>query len=153
MIVTKQGDVPQKALFEAIVSSLKKDYYESTKKILEDSDIKTGLTYIKSFGAKNQHQVRITLEHFEAPSVYGVTFSSNRGKQHISYLLEEKAPQTTLITYQQENEITDVFQKANQFLMEKILKKSLERQIDAQLTGMIKYVKENNQEIENELTL
>ncbi|MBJ8325302.1 DUF3284 domain-containing protein [Streptococcus pacificus] len=149
MIVKKQGDVSQKALFEAIVASLKKDYYESTKTVLVDSDIKVGLSYIKTFGSKNQHQVRITLDRFESPNVYGVIFSSNRGKQHISYFLEETSPQSTLITYQQENEINDIFQKANQFLMEKILKKSLERQINAQLSGMIKYVKENNQLVDH----
>lgn len=137
---SKSCSLPATAIFQAITKSLLDDYTQNTKEELREEDLKPGLSYIKYFGSKNQHSTKVTLESFNPPNLYTAVFSTNRGKQRISYRLEALSDTETTIYYSQEVEQTSFYQKANDFLLGLLFKKGLERKIDAQLTALVNYV-------------
>lgn len=142
MKMTKVGQVPIEQLFATIRQSLKDDYQQNVGIPLPDQDIKEGLTYVKTFGEKGQHSVKVLVEEFTAPYTYAVCFSSNRGKEHIRYDLQDLGDQQTQIDYSYQMEAGDVFVKGNYFLMEKLFSRSLKRQTEAQLDALIRYTLE-----------
>ncbi|MEQ9809305.1 DUF3284 domain-containing protein [Streptococcus jiangjianxini] len=141
MEITKTADVSITALFQVVTDSLKKDYHDNTLKKLADEAIVTGLNYIKTFGSSQQHQIKVVVESFDAPNQYVVSFHSNRGKQTISYHFKELEANKTLITYVQDLQASDIFQKGNRFLMNTVFKKSIEKQTQAQLDALIMHAK------------
>lgn len=142
MKIKKIGQVPIEQLFAAIGRSLKEDYQQNTGRPLLDQDIQEGLTYVKTFGDKGEHSVKVRVEEFLAPYRYAVCFHSNRGKEHICYDLHALGGNQTEIEYSYEMEAADLFMRGNYFLMEKVFSKSLKRQTDAQLEALIRYSKE-----------
>ncbi|HEM6453245.1 DUF3284 domain-containing protein [Streptococcus suis] len=138
MKIKKIGQVPIEQLFAAIGRSLKEDYQQNTGRPLLDQDIQEGLTYVKTFGDKGEHSVKVRVEEFLAPYRYAVCFHSNRGKEHVRYQLEDLGNDQTNIEYSYEMEAGDIFVKGNQFLMEKIFSKSIKRQTNAQLEALIR---------------
>lgn len=141
MIIRKAVDVSNKQLFQAITSSLMDDYHQNTLSQLHLDQLQEGLSYIKYFGKNKQNNVRVTVTAFESPKVYAASFSSNRGLKKLSYQLEDLGNGKTDIIYEFEMISDDVFQKANRFLMQFLLKKSLIRQTEAQLQALVNYAK------------
>ncbi|WP_242257807.1 DUF3284 domain-containing protein [Streptococcus thoraltensis] len=141
MEITKTADVSIKALFQVVTESLKRDYQENTLKKLKKEDIIPGLNYIKTFGSSKQNQIKVIVERFEIPNQYDVSFCSNRGKQTISYHFQELEANKTLITYVQNLQASDIFQKGNHFLMNTLFKKSIEKQTQAQLEALVMHAK------------
>ncbi|MGL6299964.1 DUF3284 domain-containing protein [Streptococcus iniae] len=141
MIIRKEVDVSRNQLFKAISLSLMEDYHQNTLTHLQPEQLREGLTYIKHYGKNNQHNVRVTVTAFEAPKKYPACFSSNRGLKQLSYRLEDLGHQKTAIVYEFEMISEDIFQKANQFLMQILLKKSLQKQTQAQLQALVNYAK------------
>ncbi|MGQ7330280.1 DUF3284 domain-containing protein [Streptococcus suis] len=139
MEITKTYPVSIDRLFEAIVTSLKEDYRQNTGEEPAEVDLVAGLTYQKRFGEKHQHSVQVTLLELTSPSLYSVRFSSNRGKETMTYQLTPIDEGHTGIQYSYGVEAADFFTKANYFLMEKLMAKSLERQTEAQLDALVRY--------------
>lgn len=137
MKVEKEAQVSVEQLFDVVITSLKNDYEQNTAKPLFDADLQPGLTYLKSFGKNQQNQVKVTLIAFKKPSLYEVMFSSNRGKQTVTYGFTRVSKDESMITYQQTLSEADVFQKANHFLLNRLFKKSMKRQIETQLKALI----------------
>lgn len=144
MKVEKKVQVSVDKLFDVVTASLKNDYEQNTSQPLFDDNIQPGLTYLKSFGRNQQHQVKVLLTAFEKPRLYEVVFSSNRGKQTVSYCFSSLSKDESTITYQQKVSEADFFQKANNFLLNKLFKKSIERQIDAQLNALANQAKNSS---------
>lgn len=137
--VIKTCSLPREVLFKAIEQSLLDDYVQNTKKKATVADLKPGLSYIKHFGKNDQNSTKVTLVEFKHPYHYEALFSSNRGKQTISYHLEAVSETETHITYRQMLEQTTPLQKANDFLIGLLFKKGLKRQIEAQLGALVNY--------------
>lgn len=139
MIVTRTTDLSRDSLFAAIKMSLCSDYESATGNKLLDKDIKSGISYVKSFGKNKQNTIKITLKEFIESERYAVFYSSNRGKHLISYSLVTLESGDTQITCQQEVLVDGFFQQINQMLTNLLFKKSLEKRIDAQLQGLIHF--------------
>lgn len=137
MLVTRTTDLPKEALFNVIKHSLKMDYQAATGQLLHDKDIRSGLSYIKTFGKNSQSSIKITVDVFQEPDCYAVLYSSNRGKQLLTYQLMTLADGQTEISCRQAVLTQGLLQKANQYLTTILFKKSLEKRLEAQLQGLI----------------
>ncbi|CQR25052.1 hypothetical protein BN1356_01395 [Streptococcus varani] len=140
--ITKLCSLPARAIFKAITKSLVDDYVQNTKESLKEEDLRPGLSYIKYFGNKNQSSSKVTLTALDSPNLYEVVFSTNRGKQTISYQLESISDTETQICYSQKVEQGTFAQKTNDFIAGLFFKKGLERKIEAQLTALVNYVQQ-----------
>lgn len=137
MLVTRRTDLPKEAIFKVIKESLKADYESATGKVLSDDAIGSGLTYLKTFGQKGQNSVKITVETLQEPDCYAVLYSTNRGKQLLTYQLMTLSDGQTEVSCRQAVLTEGIVQKANQYLTNLFFRKSLEKRLDAQLQGLI----------------
>ncbi|HEP1264788.1 TPA: DUF3284 domain-containing protein [Streptococcus pyogenes] len=145
MIISAEGDVSVHHCFEAMLISLQEDYRQNTLRQLSRDDIKAGINYVKHYGKYKERTVRVLITALEAPQLYTACFSSNHGIKELAYQLEALGENRTRITYSYDYHPLDIFQKANQFIVGKLFKKSLERQSQAQLAALIQYAKQLQQ--------
>lgn len=147
MFVIKEMNLPINVIFDAIVLSFRQDYYASTQEDIEEEAIKPGVTYIKYFGHNNKNSIRLRVKEFSRPELYQIVYSSNQGKQIITYHLKELEPDLTEVTYEQESEGEGFFQKANTWLMDKVFSGGVKKKVEAQLTALEAFAHTSSQQL------
>ncbi|MFC5631322.1 MULTISPECIES: DUF3284 domain-containing protein [Streptococcus] len=137
VIVSKTTHLSPETLFAVLKKSLKEDYIANTQQNLADSDVKEGLTFVKNYGKNHQNSVRVLVSSFVENHRYEALFSSNRGSQVILYELTPLGDGKTMLRLKQETIPASFVQNLNDYLMSFLFKKSLKRQLSAQLTALI----------------
>lgn len=139
MEVSKVYQANAEFLFDFLKESFKNDYERNTNKLLKSGDLKPGLKFTKTFGAKNQNSVLVEVEKMTFPSHYKIILKSSRGTNLIEYLIEPQTAGEIEVTYREEYLNTGVFTKMNNFLLAPLFRKKLEARMLAQLDQLIHY--------------
>lgn len=141
--VSKSSNISSDKLFSVLKQSLKDDYTDNTQKALFDKEIKEGLTFIKRFGKNEQHSVKVVLTSFIENKLYEAVFSSNRGRQIISYEIDPITEDECIVKLKQETVPISLTQKFNDKMISILFKRSIERQLSAQLTALFNVASSN----------
>lgn len=141
--VSKSSNISSDKLFYVLKQSLKDDYTDNTQKGLLDKDIKEGLTFIKRFGKNEQNSVKVVLTSFIENKLYEAAFSSNRGRQIISYEIDTVTENECIVKLKQETVPSSIAQKFNDKIISILFKRSIERRLSAQLTALFNVASSN----------
>lgn len=139
MKVSKVYKANAESLFDFLKASFKNDYERNTNKLLRSGDLKPGLKFTKTFGAKNQNSVLVEVEHMTAPHHYSILLKSSRGSNVIEYLIEAVTDGEIEVTYREEYINTGFFTKLNNLILGPLFRKKLEGRMLAQLDQLIAY--------------
>lgn len=150
MEVSKVYQANASALFAFLKESFKSDYERNTHKLLRSGDLKPGLKFTKTFGAKNQNSALVEVERMTEPSHYKIILKSSRGTNSIEYLIEPQAADAIEVTYREEYLHTGVFTKLNNALLAPLFRKKLEARMLAQLDQLIHYANQERMDYDRE---
>ncbi len=139
MKVSKVYQANAESLFDFLKASFKNDYERNTNKLLRSGDLKPGLKFTKTFGAKNQNSVLVEVEHMTAPHHYSILLKSSRGSNVIEYLIEPVTDSEIEVTYREEYLNTGFFTKMNNLILGPLFRKKLEGRMLAQMDQLIAY--------------
>ncbi len=143
MEVTKRYQAKAENLFAFLEASFKSDYERNTNKLMRSGELKPGLKFTKTFGAKNQNSVLVEVEAMTFPSHYKIVLNSSRGTNYIEYLIDPQEEDEIAVTYREEYVNSGLFTKINNRILEPFFRKKLEARMLAQLDQLIHY---SNQE-------
>lgn len=139
MEVSKVYQGSAEKLFDLLKESFKSDYERNTKKLLRSGELKPGLKFTKTFGAKNQSSVLVEVDQMAYPHHYKINLNSSRGTNVIEYLIEPQAEGEIEVTYREEYVNTGFFTKANNLLLAPFFRKKLERRMLLQVDQLMEY--------------
>ncbi|WP_159559818.1 DUF3284 domain-containing protein [Streptococcus halichoeri] len=139
MQVSKVYEVKSDIVFKLLTQLFIEDYQASTATIIRTVDIVPGLVYTKKSSKLGSFRVKVLV--FDRPKHYKVEVTSSRGKQEISYQLQQHATNSTRIIFSESHQSTDWFHSLNYRLLQPLFKKKLEKRMLLQMDKLVEFAK------------
>lgn len=142
-------DVSQEAFFDFLYSSIIQDVKESTGQTISKKDVKSGYSYDKKLKTKvgKMGGAKVTIVAFKPYKKYRAEFTSNQGKNIISYQVERLEDNKIEVVYGEDFIAADKMKAWNFKLINLFYKKQSIKRAEAILENIEGYIHSKGGEI------
>lgn len=152
MELKERLNVSAEAFFDAVVQSVVYDAGNAQQKTVTEADLKKGYSYKKTM--KNQlgqkGNVLVTIDEFERPVRYAVSFESRQGRNCIDYQVTDCGDGSIVVYYREDFAGSSASRSWNYRLLSGLYRKKAQKRVVRMLHAMETYIKNGEKNLQNE---
>ena len=150
MEVNRVLDVTMSEMDAFVSKSVLQDIEEATSKTVDVKNIRPGYSYSKKLTGRNgvDGRVKATIRELTSGK-YHITFKSNQGVNHLSYMYEPTDDGKISLTYMEDYEAPSTSKKLNYGLMSFLYNHSSKKRINKILSNIERWIHENRNQNED----